>query len=42
MTDYSNSHMIELGTLIIILTVFVVMTLTLGLLLRLLKDGDGL
>ncbi|AAV48321.1 hypothetical protein HISP_16035 [Haloarcula hispanica N601] len=42
MTDHSNSHMIGLGTLLIILTVFVVMTLTLGLLLRLLKDADGL
>ena len=34
--------MVGLGTLIILLTIFAVMTLTLGLLLRLLKDADGI
>ena len=42
MTDHPNPHVIGLGTLLIVLTVFVVMTLTLGLLLRLLKGADGL
>jgi hypothetical protein len=34
--------MVGIGTLVIALTVVVAMTLTLGLLLRLLRDTDGL
>jgi hypothetical protein len=34
--------MVGIGTLIVAVTVIVAMTLTLGLLLRLLRDADGL
>lgn len=36
-----KSRMIGIGTLIIALTIIVSMTLTLGILLRLLRDADG-
>ena len=42
MKDSLTPHMVGIGTLVIALTVVVAMTLTLGLLLRLLRDTDGL